>query len=412
MERDQKYYQLISTLAMILDRDGDEKLNHSLRTAIIAFKMAENLCPDKANLLFYAGLLHDAGGVGLPHHIVHYALGVEPDIPGVKEHPVKGAEIIAQLPGLRETARFVKEHHERWDGYGYPEGLKKDELSLGGQILMLADQIELKTRVFSANRSMIYDFFRQEKGKMFSDQLWPAFLDLMGTKNYGYFYQLISDHNLYKLAEEIEEGLSPLQFMQKEDYILKTVQVFGKVIDAKHPYTSGHSKRVAEYSVIIGKHFGLSETRIGEIRLAGYLHDLGKLSIPLAILDKSGKLTEDEYRQIKKHVILTMEFLDYVPILRHLAPIAGSHHEKWDGNGYPDGLKGEEIPAGGRILGLVDSLDAVTSQRSYNKPVSITEGIELLASAKGKHFDPYVYDLAASQEVITDLKKYEKQLRK
>lgn len=404
------YYQLISSLAMILDRDGDEKLNHSLRTAILANNLAQKVIPEESNIIFYAGLLHDVGGVGLPHNIVHYGLEMKLNEPRVREHPTKGADIVAQLPGMKKAARYIVEHHERWDGRGFPNGLKGEDLSLGGQILMLADQIELKIRAFAGNRARVYNFFRREKGKMFNDELWPVFLDIIGTRHYGLFYQLIPDYNLYKMAEEIEMGLPLLEFDQSEDYILNAVQVFGQVIDAKHPYTRGHSKRVAEYSAIIAKHLGLSKEEIREIRLAGYLHDMGKVAIPLSILDKKGKLTEEEYRQIKSHVVISMEFLEYEPFLRHLAPVAGSHHEKWDGTGYPDGLKGEEIPVGGRILGLVDSLDAVSSQRSYNEPVTLAEGIKKFEKARGKHFDPEIYDLVCKKEVIEELCEAKKSL--
>ena len=313
MSLHQRYQQLISTLGIILDRDGEEKLNHSLRTAIIAANLAKKILPEKQTLLFYTGLLHDVGGVGLPHHMVHYALKREERTPRVEQHSTKGYEIINRLPGLKEGAEYIKDHHERWDGTGYPEQKDKEDISLGSQILLLADQLDLKIRTLQYNRIEIYNFFRCQKGKMFTVKLWPPFLDIIGTNEGDFFYRLVDDNNLSLLAKNLKAELPPLKFTeQNEDHILQAVRVFGQVIDAKHKYTQGHSRRVALYGSIFGRYLGLNQDEIRDIKIAGYLHDLGKVAIPLEILDKSTDLSDDEYKKIKAHVLMTMELLDYI----------------------------------------------------------------------------------------------------
>ena len=399
-----KYYQLISTLGVILDRDDKEKLNHGLRTAIIAANLAQKLIPEKQTLLFYIGLLHDVGGVGLPHHIVHYALQREETIPRVYQHPDKGAEVISHLPGLKEGTEYVRDHHERWDGSGYPGRKNKADLSTGSQVLLLADQLDLKIRALHDNRTEIYNYFRRQKGKMFNPELWPALLDIIGTSGDAIFDRIVKDRNLSILAKELRAKLPPLQFEStEEDHILQAVRVFGQVIDAKHPYTKGHSRRVALYGHQIGTHLGLNQDMLRDIKIAGYLHDLGKVAIPLDILEKTTDLTNDEYKKVKSHVMMTMELLDYIPFLRHLSPIAGGHHERWDGNGYPDGLKAEEIPLGGRILALADVLDALTSDRSYREADSIDQVAAKLIPEKGQHFDPEIVSLLEDEQVREEL---------
>jgi len=164
-------------------------------------------------------------------------------------------------------------------------------------------------------------------------------------------------------------------------------------IDARDKITSGHSKRVMMYSGLICKKLGLSENDIEIIRNAALLHDIGKIGIRDSVLQKEGKLTKEEYEHIKEHARLTHNILGKVYISKNfkdVADIASSHHEKFDGSGYYQGLKGDSIPLGGRILAVCDVFDAITSKRHYREKMEIKDALKIIIDGKGGHFDPKI----------------------
>ena len=161
-------------------------------------------------------------------------------------------------------------------------------------------------------------------------------------------------------------------------------------IDARDKITSGHSKRVTLYANLICEKCKLSEEEKEIIKNASLLHDIGKIGIKDSVLQKEGKLTEDEYEHIKEHVRLTHNILSKVYItnnFKNVAKIASSHHEKYDGTGYFKGLKGEQIPLGGRILAVSDVFDAITSKRHYRDKMKIKDALQIMIDGKNKHFD-------------------------
>lgn len=175
-----------------------------------------------------------------------------------------------------------------------------------------------------------------------------------------------------------------------QEHYHQTLQALVNAIEAKDTYTMGHTARVSRYSVGIARAIGFSEERTNRIKMAADLHDIGKIGIKERIINKPGALTDTEYSSIKDHVEMGEKILAPITYLRDLLPAIRGHHEKWDGSGYPDGLKGEECPIEGRILALADAFDAMTSQRSYNKPLSFEQALDRIKEAAGTHFDPKV----------------------
>lgn len=174
---------------------------------------------------------------------------------------------------------------------------------------------------------------------------------------------------------------------------MQIVQTLVKTIDAKDSYTNGHSARVAQYSVMLAKRMGFKEEELGRLEYTALLHDVGKIGVSDAILNKKGKLTEEEYAIIKEHSEIGAQILSTITELPDVAVGARYHHERYDGKGYPDGLKGEEIPLFARIIAVADSYDAMTSKRSYRDALpqelvrqEITRGI-------GTQFDPRIAKL-------------------
>jgi putative nucleotidyltransferase with HDIG domain len=164
-------------------------------------------------------------------------------------------------------------------------------------------------------------------------------------------------------------------------------------IEARDPYTKGHSEEVSRLSVLLGKALSLPVEDLKLLEIAGYLHDIGKLKVPDSILQKTGRLTEEEWEIMRRHPIWGTEMLSKISALKGIDRIVRYHHERWDGKGYPDGLSGEEIPFLSRILGICDSFQAMISDRPYRVALTIPQAIEELQKEKGKQFDPDLVDI-------------------
>ncbi len=174
---------------------------------------------------------------------------------------------------------------------------------------------------------------------------------------------------------------------------LRTIEGLALAIEAKDQSTHSHLHRVRTYAVEIGKELGLTGENLDALRAAALLHDIGKLAVPDHIINKPGRLTPEEFEKMKIHPIVGAEILEKVAFPYPVAPIVRSHHEKWDGTGYPDGLAAEEIPIGARILTVVDCLDALTADRQYRKALPLSEAMAKIVEEAGKSFDPSVVEV-------------------
>ncbi|MBI4877616.1 MAG: diguanylate cyclase [Acidobacteria bacterium] len=174
---------------------------------------------------------------------------------------------------------------------------------------------------------------------------------------------------------------------------LRTIEALALAIDAKDHTTGEHLQRVQVYAVEIAKELGLSREQTAALQAAALLHDIGKLAVPEHIISKPGRLTPEEFEKMKIHPVVGAEILDRVKFPYPVVPIVRAHHERWDGSGYPDGLKGEEIPIGARILSVVDCLDALASDRQYRRALSLEDALKVVVSESGKSFEPRVTEV-------------------
>ena len=171
---------------------------------------------------------------------------------------------------------------------------------------------------------------------------------------------------------------------------MRTIEALALAIEAKDHTTHGHLRRVRVYAVEVGKQMGLCERELEALKAAALLHDIGKLAVPEHIISKPGRLTQEEFEKMKIHPVVGAEILERVSFPYPVAPIVRAHHEKWDGSGYPYGLRGEEIPMGARILSAVDCLDALASDRQYRRALELDDSMNEVAAQAGKSFDPRV----------------------
>lgn len=171
------------------------------------------------------------------------------------------------------------------------------------------------------------------------------------------------------------------------------VNALAAALDAKSHFTSGHSERVAEFSLLLAQGMALSEYEQQRIHIGAHLHDIGKIGIPDAVLNKPGRLTAVEFAEIRQHPVIGANIVGQVKVLRKVIDIVRFHHERFDGRGYPDGLQGSNIPLGARIVAVADALDAMISFRPYRTAYTLKDAFAEIKSCRGSQFDPDIVDV-------------------
>jgi HD-GYP domain-containing protein (c-di-GMP phosphodiesterase class II) len=194
------------------------------------------------------------------------------------------------------------------------------------------------------------------------------------------------------MSEAIEKSVAQLRQAAKENQELffNSIRALAAAIDAKDPYTRGHSERVARYAVVLAKNMGLPADEVRKVRISALLHDVGKIGIDDRILRKPTALTDEEFEVMKTHPVKGALIMGQIPQLKEVIPGMRHHHEKWAGDGYPDGLVGEEIPMLARIISVADTFDAMTTTRPYQKAMKLDFVVGRIKSFAGIRFDPAV----------------------
>ena len=197
----------------------------------------------------------------------------------------------------------------------------------------------------------------------------------------------------------VKNHLSLVQAEQLQLAHIDLIQRLGRAAEYKDTDTGEHIARMSRYSKVLALAYGMSEYEAEQLKQAAPMHDVGKIGIPDSVLLKPGRLNENEYEHMKQHALIGAKILENStsPLLQLAHKLALEHHEKWDGTGYPYGLKGEEISIEGRIVTIADVFDALTSKRPYKKAWSVEEALDLLKDEAGKHFDPLLVDLFIGQ---------------
>ena len=205
-------------------------------------------------------------------------------------------------------------------------------------------------------------------------------------------------YSLYLERLEAEKDQAETQRQHAEAMAslhLRTIEALAMAIEAKDEVTHDHLQRVQVYSTEVGKELGMAELELQALVAASLLHDIGKLAVPEHIISKPGRLTPEEFEKMKIHPVVGAEILERVQFPYPVAPVVRHHHEKWDGSGYPDGLVGEAIPLGARILTAVDCLDALATDRQYRPALPLDDAMAYLVKESGKAFDPMVVEILA-----------------
>jgi HD-GYP domain-containing protein (c-di-GMP phosphodiesterase class II) len=387
-------HDLIQALAYATDMIEDVMFFHGWRVAVFGDWIARRIAPEMRQQILHACVLHDIGGVGLPSHILHFLKVGQPRTTGdVIGHPCKGAALISGIPCLFQASKMVMDHHERYDGTGFPRHKAGDRIPLGAQVIGIADELDIalhSCRIRSAED--IPAFLDGSLRGKFGPEILEAAVH--GWRGNPLPLDIPIDQWIDRYYHGALREIGQLETDAHSGALNTTVEVFADVTDAKHPSTSGHSRRVARYSVMVGLAMDLSAGEISSLRWAALLHDIGKLSIPSQVLDKPTLLSEREYASMKRHVEFSKAILDRITDFEEISRVAYGHHERWDGSGYPLGLSGTAIPLLSRVLAVADTYDAMTSGRAYRTGLSSEDACHELQGDARVSFDPEVVDAA------------------
>lgn len=383
-----KFKDIIKFLAMVVDLAEGYKLHNNYRVALSGVQLANelNLNLESIRNIFYGGLLHDIGEVGLPTDFEDRTTQYTTEGKGNPQHTVVGSRIVSLIPTLEGVTKIIRWHHECWDGSGFPDQLKGREIPIEAGIISLFDAYYVMSSI-EKNKDVIQDYLKSMSGKKFNPGLVEIFMKLL-TKDELWTPDNFKDEAWAAIGMDAFE-LAKLQDV-KGDYVEIALNVIAQVIDAKHKYTHGHSRRVMVLSSLIAQRMGMDRQYVTLIEQGALLHDSGKVGIPREILDKPEGLSNDEYKIIKRHPVISCALIQNFTTLKDVAPLARFHHERYDGNGYPDSLNKEDIPIGARVIAVADTYDAITSDRAYRKALPDSFARHEIRKYMGKMFDPIV----------------------
>ena len=442
--------ETISALSFALDLTEDAVPGHALRTCLIGMRMADalRLSGDERGSLYYALLLKDVGcssnaarmcqimgggddravkaGAKLedwtrPHAPKLSALQLlwkhaSPDAGplgkawqilkiGASQHANnaemialrcdRGASIIRKIGLGAEAAETVRCLDEHWDGSGYPSGLRGESIPLLARIACAAQLLD----AFASEKGpdAAIDKLIERSGRWFD----PEIVILANTLHRtGLLWRdCWSDGNMQTMEAVVDLAPGYADQMTASGIDL-VCEAFADVVDAKSPFTFRHSTEVSRIAREIAHAMGFDSMRAQFVYRAGLLHDLGKLRVPNSILDKNGDPTRDEWAVICEHPALTSQILGRIAAFRELATVAGAHHERLDGTGYPDKLLARSIGTEARILAMADAYSALTEDRPYRKGSPPEEAFEMLKRSVPTRLDPECYDaLIASRNL-------------
>jgi len=399
-------YDMSMFLSATADMVSPAIFNHHKRVALIALSIAQELNLDEDSLqnVVMASLLHDIGALSLAERIE--LLQFEERIGKVNpyHHAEAGYMLLRDFSPLARAAEFIRYHHDWWDGSG--RGFGGESIPLESHVIHLADRIDIlsRERDFSLNDAPdVTDAILRYRGTMFSPDVVDAFTRL-AEKEY-FWFQLSSQ-------DAVIRGRKSFGFMRLNlSQLLELSGILCQIIDFRSRFTSTHSSGVAAASERMAGLLGYSAQESRMMKLAGYLHDLGKLAVPPEIIDKPSSLTPAEYVIIKKHPYLTYRMLGMIENLEVINLWASLHHERVDGSGYPFHVGGEELYLGSRIIAVTDVFVALTENRPYRKAMEAHTAVKVLKemSASARIDGSVVEVLSSNFDEIDGIRRQEQE---
>lgn len=345
-------------------------LNHSKRTAYISLKLGEQLNLPEIFMkeLYISSLLHDIGASNFlkESHMTNTF---------ILDHCKNGSNIIANFPVFSNISPVILYHHENFDGSG-AMSLKGDEIPLASQIIRLSDLVELlynEDEPSYKQRNKIISWIKLNSNSIFSENLVNSFLSIAEKDIFWFDIENIS------FMDFILDNISPKLNIYLDLYEFeKIAYIMASIIDNKSSFTAKHSRSIANLAWMVSNHIKYPEEKCLEMKIAGLLHDIGKLAIPNNILDKPGELTQNEFSIIKSHVYYTKIILDRIEDISNISDWACNHHEKLNGTGYPRKLDDFTLCEEAKILCVCDIYQALIEDRPYRKGLDIPMAFSIM----------------------------------
>ncbi len=426
---------MFSALSFALDLTEGQPMGHALRTGLIAMELARRLDLPLAlqRDLYYAAMLKDVGcssnaaqvftlfggddrltkgarmRVDWSSYFKAAVFAMAQAAPGsswfgralrvarlahggprlavelVEVRCERGAELVRQLGIGNGAAEAVRALDEHWDGRGHPRGLRGAEIPLLARVLTLAQTLEVF--VMRDGPAAGLDLVRRRSGRWF-DPLVVSACDGLDAQLAS--WRELEGHALQAQALAAEPGDAAVLVGPRA--LDRIAQVFAEVVDAKSPFTGAHSQRMTQLAVSVAHQLDWPEADITELRRAGLLHDLGKLTVPNSILDKPGPLTAAEWEVMRLHSFHTERILEHIEGFEWLAFVSASHHERLDGSGYCRGLRGAQVPAFARVLAVADVYDALSTRRPYRPALEQDKVLEVMERDRDAGLCPLALD--------------------
>ncbi len=372
-----KFSNFLLSLSDAIDIASPRIALHQMRAAFLAWKiaLAARLPRERTEKVYLAALLHDIGALSLEEK-VQLHIGFERI--NVDTHCLLGEALFELSPLLMPAARIVRHHHRPWKAWHEPIDAPDVTES---QVLYLADIIE---RSIGRQRYVLHqvDELKAQVAALSGSEIHPDIVAaFIGISHQEDFWLDLVSPRLYSLLLHF----GPFRGVEIDrDNIASIASTFRHIIDFKSRFTATHSTGVAQCAMMLSRYFGFTDSEISQMEIAGYFHDLGKLAVPNAILEKPGKLTKEEFDIIKQHTYFTYSVLSTIGGLGPIAEWAAFHHEKLDGSGYPFHVAADQINVGARIMSVADVFTALSEDRPYRKGMSRKEIVEILVSLTEK----------------------------
>jgi putative nucleotidyltransferase with HDIG domain len=437
---------IVGALSQALDLSTGQPVGHSIRTCVLGMRIAKAIgMPEtEQSSLYYALLLKDCGCSGnssmtfqalgsddlkakrdvkttdwtrttwesVRYAIDHVAVG-KPFLHRVRaflalaangpKHTKLATQIrcergstLAQLMGLPlNTGEAILNLDEHWDGTGLPEQRRKDHIPRASQIMLLAQTLDNFSHDQSISAAM--EIIERRSGKWFNPDLVRA---AQLCHSSGQLWKDLDNESSFAAALSAEPEK---MLLMRDDQILDRIcAAFANIVDAKSPFTFNHSNGVANAAISIARKLGLPQERILFIRHAALLHDVGKLGVSNAILEKPGKLDDEEWVAMRAHAFYTWKIVGSIPGFDQLSEVAASHHEKLNGTGYFRGYSADQLSLEARILAVADIFDALAADRPYREGMPMEKVISILRQEAGKALDAECVEALTQADIQSD----------
>jgi HD-GYP domain-containing protein (c-di-GMP phosphodiesterase class II) len=365
-------FDLILALSEAVDLMNPKITNHHMQVAYIAHALAleTGLGVHEQNELVLAGAIHDIGAFYLSDRLNT----LEFEINDPFTHSESGYRLLRDFEPFKSIAKLVRFHHVPW-GYGGGRTFRGFEVPLESHILHLADRVAVlvnRNREILEQSEEILQKVNRYSGLMFRPELLVA-LEKISEKEY-FWLELISGNLSSILAKRVRLNTESFNL----DDLLGIANLFSQIIDFRSHFTSTHSSGVSASAVALAMLCGFSENELLKMRIAGYLHDLGKLAVPTEILEKPGKLTVAERNVVRKHTYYTFKVLEPIEAMADINAWGAYHHERLTGNGYPFHISNRDLTLGSRIMAVADVFTALTEDRPYRKGMKAEDALKVL----------------------------------